>query len=77
MLTALGGEKAPFQSFVFKLLTALGICAVVGPKVTMRFVGSKASWWEVTLGRCGIIISFLLRPPGGEVKDRVKSSAPY
>jgi hypothetical protein len=31
--------------------------------------------WEVTLERCGIINSCLLRVLGDEAKDRVKSSA--
>jgi hypothetical protein len=41
-LTALVGEKTVFQPFVFMILTALGVCVVVGHKVSMQSVACKA-----------------------------------
>jgi hypothetical protein len=75
MFSAFVREKSLFRPFVFKMFSALDMLSHGGHKVAIRFGGSKASWWEVTLGRCGIIISFLLRVPGDETKDRVKSFA--
>ena len=68
MLTALEGENPVFRSFVFKMLTALGVGVVVGHKVAMQSV-------LLRLGRCDIIGPFLLRVRGDEAKDRARSSA--
>jgi hypothetical protein len=39
MLTALAAEKALFRPFVFKMLTALGICSKSGRNVATEFGG--------------------------------------
>ena len=39
VLTALAAEKALFRPFVFKMLTALGICSKSGRNVATEFGG--------------------------------------
>ena len=64
MLSAFVGEKALFRPFVFKMFSALGVCAVIGHKVAMQSVAAKAR-------RCGIIHPFLLRVRGsGSIRCR-------
>ena len=68
MLAALGGEKTLFRPFVFKMVAALGVCAVVGHKFAMQSVGGEAR-------NICIINPFLLRLPGAEAEDQARSSA--
>jgi hypothetical protein len=44
MFTALVSEKTLSCPFVFKMFTALGICAVRGHKVAVQFVAGEARW---------------------------------
>jgi hypothetical protein len=69
MFSALAREKAFFRPFVFKMFSALGVCALDGYKVAMQSVALR-------LGRCGIIKSFLLRVRDDAAQDQARSSRP-
>ena len=68
-------ENAFFQPFVFKMFLTSYILSCGKLEAAMQSVGSKASWWGVTLIRSAIINSFLFRVSGDLANDRVKSSA--
>ena len=62
-------EKALVQPFVIKMFPTSYILSCGMLEAAMQSVGRKASWWEVTLIRSGIINSFFFRVPGDEAND--------